>query len=388
VDTNRFRTHSLQDERVLRILSAALAAVEPGQIVRDYLTEARLPAHRRVFLLGIGKAAEPMTLAAADALSRFTAGLIITKHASDRAAERVAVIESGHPIPDGRSLAAGLAALDFVSRLHEDDLLVCLISGGGSSLVSVPAEGVTLEDIQSRTASLLAGGATIQEINNYRRQVDRIKGGGLARATRARIVSLILSDVIGNSLETIASGLTVDPRLGKQVQNIILGDLRRAAEAALRQAKQEGLTAEILDLQVEGEAGAIGSQLARKLREERSKRAGPFCLIAGGETTVTLRGGGKGGRNQELALAAVNELAGLQNVLFVSLATDGDDGPTDAAGAVVNGGTRRRAAELGMSVAEYFSRNDAYSFFDPLDDLLKPGYTGTNVNDLILLCGF
>ncbi|HEX2696183.1 MAG TPA: DUF4147 domain-containing protein [Anaerolineales bacterium] len=387
MDRNRFKTYSLQDERVLRILSVALEAVEPGKIVRDYLQGAILPVHDRIFLLGIGKAAEPMTVAAADVLNQYHSGLIITKHSSLSPRKRMAVIESGHPVPDKRSLAAGRAALDFVSGLSENDLLVCLISGGGSSLVMAPREGISLEEIQSKTAALLASGATIHEINVLRRELDQIKGGGLARATKAKIVSLILSDVIGNSLETIASGLTIDPALGKRVQNIIIGDLRQAAEAAKQQATLGGFDSAIFDLEVQGEARDVGVQLAGKLKEERQKRSRPFCLIAGGETTVTLRGSGKGGRNQELALAAVDELNGVENVLLISLATDGDDGPTDAAGAVVNGQTHQRAKKPGISAADYLSRNDAYTFFDRLGDLLKPGYTGTNVNDLTFLFG-
>ncbi|MBI3738805.1 MAG: DUF4147 domain-containing protein, partial [Chloroflexi bacterium] len=349
MDSNRFQTHTLQDERILRILSAALDAVEPSRIVRGYLLRATLPAHERIFLLGIGKAAEPMTLAAADVLTHFTDALIITKFVSRADTKRVTVMESGHPIPDARSLAAGRAALDFVSRLNESDLLVCLISGGGSALVTAPREGVTLEEIQVNTSSLLASGATIHEINNLRRQLDQIKGGGLARATKANIVSLILSDVIGNSLETIASGLTVDPALGTRVRNVIVGDLRRAAEAAKRKAIVEGFESEILNLEIQGEASEVGLQLAKRLKEERRKRKNPLCLIAGGETTVTIKGNGKGGRNQELALAAVDELSGIENILLISLATDGDDGPTDAAGAVVNGETRQRAERLGMA---------------------------------------
>ncbi len=387
MDVNRFRTHTLHDERILRILSAALEAVEPAKLVQDYLQKADLPKHKRAFLLGIGKAAEPMTLAAADSLTHFTDALVVTKYASSRTRERIAVIESGHPVPDARSLAAGRAALDFVSRLNEDDLLICLISGGGSALVTAPRQGVTLEEIQAKTSSLLASGAPIQEVNNLRRQLDRIKGGGLARATKAKIVSLILSDVIGNSLETIASGMTVDVARGTRVQNVIIGDLRRAAEIAKQKAAEEGFESGILDLAIQGEASEVGLKLAQRLKEERRKRRSPFCLIAGGETTVTIKGNGKGGRNQELALAAVDELSGVENAMLISLATDGDDGPTDAAGAVVNGETRQRAERIGMDASAYLSRNDAYHFFKPLNDLLKPGYTGTNVNDLLLLIG-
>jgi len=387
VDADLLRTHTLREPGLLGILAAALDAVEPHRIVRNFLQEKELPGYKRLFLLGIGKAAEPMTLAAADVFTNFTDALIVTKFTSRPVRDKVTILESGHPLPDARSLAAGQAVLDFVSRLNEDDLLICLISGGGSALVVSPAEGITLEDIRSKTSQLLAGGAAIREINLLRSKLDTLKGGGLVRATKARVLSLILSDVIGNSLETIASGLTVDPSLGDRVQNVIVGDIQTAARAAFEQAKRSKFEAEILSLNIQGEAREAGVRLARKLVEENKWRRHPFCLIAGGETTVTLKGGGKGGRNQELALGAVDELGGVENILLISLATDGDDGPTDAAGAVVDGESRQRAEKLGMHAADHLSGNDAYPFFQALDDLIKCGYSGTNVNDLIFLFG-
>jgi len=387
MDADRFLTQTLRDLRVASILAAAIEAADPGALVKDYLQKAHLPEHRRVFLLGIGKAAESMTQAASELLSSFTNALVITKHASYSARLPMAVMEGGHPIPDERSLAAGRAALEFVSTLNEDDLLVCLISGGGSALVTLPRQGITLEEIQTKTARLLAGGATINEINALRRQLDRLKAGGLARATRARVVSLILSDVIGNSLETIASGLTVDPSLGARVRNIIIGDIRMAAQASQKQAAANGFDSKILDLHLRGEAREVGVRLARRLKDERGRKVHPFCSIAGGETTVTVRGQGKGGRNQELALAAVDELGGTESVLLISLATDGEDGPSGAAGAVVSGQTGPRAQSLGMRASAYLSQNDAYSFFDPLGDLIRCGSTGTNVDDLVFLVG-
>ncbi len=387
MDANHFVTQSLRKPRITRILAAAIDAVEPGKLVREHLQHAELPKYDRVFLLGIGKASEAMTQTAAEFFNNINEALIITKHASSPTRKRITIMESGHPIPDERSLAAGQAALDFVANLKKSDLLVCLISGGGSALVTAPREGITLADIQSQTSNLLASGATINEINALRRQLDRIKGGGLARSTKAKVIGLILSDVIGNSLETIASGLTVDPTLGTRVQNFIIGDINVAAQAAQQRAITEGFDSEILDLQLKGEARKIGLHFAKRLKEEKQKRKNPFCLIAGGETTVTFHGNGKGGRNQELALAAVDELSNIENILFISLATDGDDGPTDAAGAAVNGETRQRAERLGMSASGYLARNDAYSFFDPLNDLIKCGYTGTNVNNLVFLIG-
>ena len=421
MDVNRFTTPSLKDARIQRMLSAALKAVDPFDAVQKHLPN----LDGRVFGLGIGKAAIPMM----DALAQRTllsGGLAVTKFASSLSRKLYPVIESGHPVPDARSLHAGERVLEFVSSLDEEDTLVCLISGGGSALMTLPYEGIILDDIQSMTRALLSCGARIDEINTIRRHLDRVKGGGLARATKARVVSLILSDVIGNPLEAIASGPTApDPTtkadalailknydIAKQVsnsilqtlesgsllpifrqqtvelpnvQNIIVGDNELAARAASKQAQLEGLHAEILANDLQGEARDVGVMLAGKLRAEISKDARPFCLIAGGETTVTLRGNGKGGRNQELALAAVNELADLEDAMLISLATDGDDGSTDAAGAVVTGESAQRAASLGLDAADYLSRNDAYPFFDALDDLLKTGPTGTNVNDLIFL---
>jgi hydroxypyruvate reductase len=281
---------------------------------------------------------------------------------------------------------------------------------------------------------LLSSGARIDEINVLRRQLDRVKGGGVARATKAKIISLILSDVIGNPLEAIASGPTApdpttkedaltilkkynlerqvpysilnillkapSPALGMQeitagdggeslnerIQNIIIGDNQLAARPALEQATREGFHTEILTNELQGEAREVGREVAHFLRVSISTKPRPFCLIAGGETTVSIKGSGKGGRNQELALAAVDELRDLENVLLISFATDGDDGPTDAAGAVVTGESVHRAESLGLDAASYLSRNDSYPFFETLGDLLKTGPTGTNVNDLVFLC--
>lgn len=423
MDVERFFTHSMRDPRVARILAAALEAVDPGAVVERYLTSNPLPSAGRIFALGFGKAAVPMT----HALSRFTDladTLVITKHASHLAIQPATIIESGHPVPNTRSQAAGEAALDFISALRGDDLLVCLISGGGSALMTAPT--VPLEDIQALTSALLACGARIDEINTLRRHLDRVKGGGIAKATKAQILSLILSDVVGSPLEAIASGPTApdpttredakeilskyhlldeipstilqsvkenpetpksDDLIFSRVRNVIVGDNALAAKAALAQAKQEGFHTDYLGSNWQGEARDVGDELGRKLRVANRTQHHPFCLIAGGETTVTIQGNGTGGRNQELTLAAVPKLAGLENILLISLATDGEDGPTDAAGAVVTGETLQRAELLGVDVAGYLSRNDAYHFFERLGDLLKIGPTGTNVNDLMFLIG-
>jgi hydroxypyruvate reductase len=420
MDANSFATHSLTDERVLRILFAALEAVDPYKAVQKHLPN----LSGRVYGLAIGKASIPMLTALAEAYP-LSGALAISKHASSSTPNLFPVFLGSHPIPDSRSLEAGTRVLDFVSALNAEDTLVCLISGGGSALVTAPYNGISLEDMQTLTALLLSCGARIDEINTIRRSLDRVKGGGLAYATKAKIISLILSDVIGNPLEAIASGPTfsnpttnadalntlkkykIDGQIsdfilnfldsgsllpslqqqavGLQNQNIIIGDNRLAAQAALEQAQREGFTAEILTNELQGEAREVGMMLANRLRVHAEKMIRPFCLIAGGETTVTISGNGKGGRNQELALAAIHELKGLENVMLIALATDGEDGPTDAAGAVVTGESAQRAEMLGVDAADHLSRHDAYVCFDKLGDLLKPGPSGTNVNDLIFL---
>lgn len=420
MDANSFATHSLTDERVLRILFTALAAVDPYKAVQKHLPN----LSGRVYGLAIGKASIPMLTALAEAYP-LSGALAISKHASSSPSNLFPVFLGSHPIPDSRSLEAGTRVLDFVSALDEKDTLVCLISGGGSALVTAPYNGISLEDMQSLTSLLLACGARIDEINTIRRSLDQAKGGGLARATKAKIISLILSDVIGNPLEAIASGPTfpnpttnadalmilkkykIDEQVSESVlqtlesdsllseiweqasrlQNLIIGDNKLAAEAALEQAQREGFHAEILTNELQGEARDVGFNLAHHLRVSVERLTRPFCLIAGGETTVTITGNGKGGRNQELALAAMHGLKGLENVMLIALATDGEDGPTDAAGAVVTGESAQRAEMLGVDAADHLSRHDAYVCFDKLGDLLKPGPSGTNVNDLIFLIG-
>jgi hydroxypyruvate reductase len=425
---------------VARILAAAINAVEPATAVHravqrdgNWLTIAGHPHdlrdYRRVAGISIGKAGWGMAAALGEILGdKLDTGLIVTKHAGTPPSPRWTVLEGGHPIPDEKSLLAGRRALDLASSLTRNDLLVCLISGGGSALVAVPVEGVSLDDLRALTASLLACGAPVGEINTLRRTLDQVKGGGLARAANgATIVSLILSDVVGNPLEAIASGPTVpNPtsavealavlekyQLQGRLPASITGHLRsapaseppgaieavhdsayiiassiHAAQAALGQAEAEGLRPYLLRTDLQGEAREAALELTNTLRWaalQDEPVARPACLVATGETTVTLRGDGRGGRNTELALAAAINLADFPGVMVVSLATDGEDGPTDAAGAVVSGETWGRARALGLDPSDYLNRNDSYSFFAALDDLIKPGPTGTNVNDLVLM---
>lgn len=464
--TSSLRT-APEGERLTRIFAAAITAVEPGAAVGrvvqrdgDMLTISGraydLQLFRRVVLLGIGKASVAMAEALVAILGdRVSAGLVIPKRATlgspgssgvvpvpgrgtgPASHSPLTILIGGHPVPDERSLKAGQKTIELVSSLGPDDLLICVLSGGGSALVTAPVDGISLADTQVLTSALLACGARIDEINTLRRRLDKIKGGGIAKMTNGTtIVSLILSDVVGSALEAIASGPTApDPatraealsilakyelenripisilhslrtspetpkpraRTGttmpgdnifEKVQNVLVGSNLLAAQAALVQAEAEGFHPYLLRTDMQGEARATAFELATFLRHARltgDPLPGPACIVAGGETTVTLTGNGKGGRNTELALAAVSELADFSGVMLATLATDGEDGPTDAAGAVVTGETFRRAAGLDLHPGLFLERNDSYSFFAALDDLLKPGPTGTNVNDLVFL---
>jgi glycerate 2-kinase len=449
--SDSFWTSSLraipEGKRITRILSASIDAVEPGEAVKrsvkrsgDILTisgkSVDLQVFHRVVLLGMGKASLAMTDAVAEILgSTLNQVLVITKHFRPlnnnllfKLAIPAIVLESGHPAPDERSLEAGQKAIELVSSLGKEDLLICLISGGGSALMTAPVEGISLADMQELTSIMLASGLRIDEINALRRRLDQVKGGGIAKlANGATVVSLILSDVIGNPLEAIASGPTApDPGTREQalsiiakyhlenkipasiyhtletsvetpkpgdpifdkIMNVIVGSNLLAAQAAITVAEEEGFHPYLLRVDMQGEARQVAFELSTFLRNAKltgDPNEHPACIVVGGETTVTLKGNGKGGRNTELALAAVKELAEFPGVMLVTLATDGEDGPTDAAGAVVSGGTFQRATEFGMQPQEYLERNDSYSFFSCLDDLIKPGPTGTNVNDLVFL---
>ncbi len=409
-----FISASLHDPRVVRILQAAFDAADPSRAVRDHLRAHPLPEAKHIFVFGLGKAACAMVNGLPE-LPNLADTLIVTKHAAHVDSDPVTVMEGNHPVPGEASLAAGRAALEFVSRLTPDDLLLCLISGGGSALMTAPI--LPLAELQALTSTLLAKGARIDEINTLRRHLDLLKGGGLAQTARgARVVSLILSDVVGDPLEAIASGptapdpstrakaealaarfsgvrfpfretLKADDPLFARVQNHVIASNDLALRAAQHQAEIEGFEAQVLASGLQGEAREVGRRLAETLREAATSRARPFCLLAGGETTVTLRGDGRGGRNQEVALGAVESLRGMRDVLFVSIATDGEDGPTDAAGAVATGETAAQAEALGLCAETYLAESNSYAYFTALGDLLKPGPSGTNVNDLMLLFG-
>jgi glycerate 2-kinase len=432
-----------------KVVQAALAAVEPGQAVRRFVrTDGErlivndrsygLADFRRLVVVGAGKASAPMA-AAVEAVvgDRLPIeGSVTVRYGHAAPTRHVRIPEASHPMPDAAGVEATQAMVDLLRDADERDLVVCVISGGGSALLTLPAEGVSLEDLQRTTDALLRCGATINEINVVRKHLDSVKGGGLARlAAPAQLVTLVLSDVVGNPLDAIASGPTVpdtstwadaaavfdryglwdlvpvavsrrlragaagdlpdtpkpgDP-LFERAQAVVVGSNLLACEAAAAAAREQGLQALVLTTYVEGEAREVGRVLAGLLREVDASGhplGRPCCLIAGGETTVTIRGDGRGGRNQELALSAAFSLRGLRDVLLASVGTDGSDGPTDAAGAFVDGTTLDRAEALGLDPARSLADNDSYTFFDRLGSLIRTGPTNTNVNDLYVLLAF
>lgn len=396
-----------------------------------------LDAVERLLLVAAGKASVAMAEAAALVLgAALTAGIVVTKYghaAGHTLPASVRVIEAGHPIPDAAGMmgAAAIAAL-FETTTPRDRVLL-LLSGGASALLPAPAAGIALADLQAVTDALLRAGAAIGEINAVRKHLSRLSGGQLARlAQPAPVAALILSDVVGDPLDVIASGPTApDPTsyadaqavlaryhlldaiprsvaehleqgcagriaetpkpgdpLFANVANVIVGSNRLAALAAVAEAERLGYQAVLLTTFMEGEArevAKVAAALAKSIRAHREPLRPPACVVWGGETTVTVRGQGKGGRNQELALAAALVLEGIPDVALLALATDGTDGPTDAAGAIIDGQTAQRARAAGWDPAAALAANNAYPLLDAAGALLRTGPTGTNVNDIMVL---
>ena len=426
------------------ILSAGLRAADPAALVRGHLSAGPRGVHAagtlykvqgRCVLVAAGKAASPMAAAAERALGARLDEALAVDTAETVPLRRTRLRLAGHPVPDARGLAAASEVEALAGSLGPGDLLVVLLSGGASALLPAPVEGVTLADKAELTRQLLRAGATIGEINTVRKHLSRLKGGGLARAAAgARVVCLVLSDVVGDDLATIASGPTVPdpttyadaldvlrrrglldaapaavranleagargerletPKPGDavfaRVRTRIVGSNRLSVAAAAAQARRLGLRPVVLTTRLEGEAREVARALVAVLREcvESGQPARtPVCLLAGGETTVTVRGGGQGGRNQELALAAAPALAGFQvPAVVATLATDGIDGVGGAAGGVVDDQSVARAAALGLAPVEAFlAENDSRAFLAPLGDLVVTGPTGTNVVDLTAL---
>ncbi len=424
------------------IFEAAVAAVDAEQCVRRFVKlegdalrigdqTYDLVGFDRVLAVGTGKASPRMGVALEGVLGdRLEGGIVNTKYGHLEPLERITLVECGHPVPDEAGVAGTGQILELLGGTDDRTLVICLISGGGSALMPAPSEGISLEEKQETTRLLLGCGANIVELNAIRKHLSQVKGGGLARkAFPARVATLMLSDVIGDPLDVIASGPTVPdtstfqtcmetlgkyelvdrvpeavrerfeagvhgdvpdtPKPGDEAlarcQNLVVGSNGLAVAAAQERAVKLGYQSLVLSTRVEGEAREVVhvySAIAKEIAMSKRPIAPPACVIAGGETTVKVRGEGKGGRNQELALAGAIQLSGWEGVVLFSGGTDGTDGPTDAAGAVADGNTIARAAGMGLSAGEYLKNNDAYHFFKPLDDLVMTGPTGTNVADV------
>jgi hydroxypyruvate reductase len=390
---------------------------------------------RRIIVLGAGKAGAPMTQAVEALLgARIAAGTVVVKEGHVAPTERVQLREAGHPVPTQAGLDAGAEVLALARNAGPDDLVICLLSGGGSALLESLPVPLSLADLQETTALLLASGATIDELNAVRKHLSLVKGGRLAQAVApARLVTLVLSDVVGSPLDVIASGPTVadgstwddawavlarynlthrapaavvkrlraglagalpdtpkadDSALGNNII-VIVGDNALAAAAARDAATNAGYNAAILTTFLEGEArevARVAVALAREVQHHARPVAPPACLILGGETTVTLGAApGQGGRNQELALTAALALDGMHGITLIALATDGSDGPTDAAGGCVDGATAGRARSLGLDLYGALEGHDAYPLLAATGALLRTGPTRTNVNDLLFV---
>lgn len=451
IPIERISSYSLlrsnRSDDIRKIIVAAINGADAGEKVKSNVTchdnylhtrdiDYDLSKFNQIFVIGAGKASIPMVGAISEILQdRITKGVVITKEGylapgNYRIPPQVRVIEAGHPIPDQRNLYAGEQIIELTSEMTSNDLMICLISGGGSSLLMHLFPGISLQDIQITTRKLLHCGASINEMNTIRKHVDLFKGGGLLKFfSHATVMTLLLSDVMGDDLEVIASGPTVadsttfsdgwaifdryqivdqvpgrilsiiaagiqgkipetiksgDPILFN-VSNIIIGNNSDAISSSIQIAKTCGFDARILPYPLLGEASVMGDVLAfeaKSFQVQSSPRRTPTCMVAGGETIVTVKDPGKGGRNQELALGAVKGVSELKDVILVSLATDGGDGPTDAAGAVVTPETYTRGLAKGLDAEEYLNGNNSYNYFEPLEDLIKTGPTLTNVNDL------
>jgi hydroxypyruvate reductase len=419
--------------QALDIFRAALKAADPVDSVVRALRATKYDRYRHIYVIGAGKAGASMAKGAERVLGRrISSGLINVKDGHVLKLRRIELNECGHPIPDARGVAGAQRIAAIAGQAGEDDLVICLMSGGGSALMPYPAEPVTLEDKQATTRLLLACGADIHEINAVRKHCSRIKGGQLARlAYPATVMTLMLSDVIGDDLDVIGSGPTAPdvstfarvkgildkyelwqrvpapvrerieaglageipetPKPGDpaftRTRNLVIGSNDLAVRAAAARAKALGFRTLVLSTFVEGETREVArmhAAIAKEVVHSGRPLRPPACIITGGETTVTIKGNGLGGRNQEFVLAAAIDIAGMPNVVILSGGTDGSDGPTDAAGAIADGRTLGRLP----GAREFLANNDSYHYFEQLGDLVKTGPTNTNVMDVqIILIG-
>ncbi|MEM3769804.1 MAG: glycerate kinase [Candidatus Bathyarchaeia archaeon] len=432
-------------ELAIKSLEAAIKAVDPKSIIKSKLRlkgsilhvdghAFNLKKFKNVYVIGGGKASGSMVEALEEILGdKITSGLVNIPKESKHKTSIIRLHRASHPIPDESGVEGTRKMLEIAEKASEEDLIICLISGGGSSLMPMPRGEITMADKRQITEDLLKCGATINEINTVRKHISEFKGGWLAKkAYPATILNLILSDVLGDPLDFIASGPTVpdsttfsdaikvlkkyrlwdrapisikkvltdgekrlipetpkaDDEAFERVFNVIIGNNRAASLAACEILKSEGLNSLLLTSLLEGEARHIGTvlaSLAREISASGNPVKKPAGIVAGGETTVTVTGKGKGGRNQEIALAAALKIRGLEGVVIASLSTDGVDGPTDAAGAIADGKTIARAEALGLRAENFLTDNNSYSFFSQLGDLILTGPTGTNVNDVSVI---
>ena len=430
------RTHARE------IFFAGLAAVDPVTAIKNRVQLRRnllqvdhqsynLDTIGKIVVLGCGKAAAPMALALEGLLGdRISSGAVVVKYGHGLKLKRIVVLEAGHPIPDEAGVRAAHQITQTLISCGERDLVFFLVSGGGSALLPYPADGLSIADKQRTTSLLLNSGATIAEVNAVRKHLSHLKGGQLARlAAPAKVVSLILSDVVGDAVEAIASGPTAPDSstyaecldiltryrlcdrlpvaviehlvMGsrgeiaetpkdfsatfERVQNVIIANNRMAVSAARRRAEALGYRSVVFSDALEGEsriAARSFSTFVKKIIETDKPILCPACVISGGETTVTVRGNGVGGRNQEFALAAAIELHGVDKIVLLSAGTDGSDGPTDAAGAIIDGTTVERAVAMGLDPVAFLNENDSYHLLQAINDLFFTGPTMTNVMDL------
>ena len=403
-----------------RIIADSIAAVLPDAAVMRALEGRAFP--NGVTLVAIGKAAWRMAAAACRALGdQILRGVVITKYAhSEGPLPRLEIVEAGHPVPDENGMHGAKRALELVSNLTAEDCVLFLVSGGGSALFELPLEGASLDDIACLTRQLLACGADITEINTIRKHLSAVKGGRFAQACApANVLSIVLSDVLGDPLDAIASGPAVPdlstceqvdaivskyalkvpahlkvllaletPKTITGVTTLITGSVSELCAAAAASAASLGYKPLILTTTLSCEAREAGSMLAaiaREIRRSGTPVQTPCAVIMGGETVVHLRGNGTGGRNQELALASAPGIAGLEDTLIFSLGSDGTDGPTDAAGGMVTGAFADAVKASGLSIDRALADNDAYPLLKSMDALIMTGPTGTNVNDVCVL---
>jgi len=427
------------------IFKAGLKAVDPRTAVKKYMKREGqtlivdekkydLNQFDRIYVVGGGKAGASMASAVEEILGNLvTEGIVNVKYGYTAKLNKIRINEADHPVPDEAGSRGAEEIVKLVGNTQENDLLICLISGGGSALLPLPVHGISLNEKQEVTKKLLACGANINEINAVRKHMSGVKGGQLARFSYpATLITLILSDVIGNYLDVIASGPTVPdsstfedakeimerykiwntipdtvknhfekgiggnipetPKAGENIfsktQNVIVGSNIQAVMAAREKAGKLGYNTMVLSSFIEGETkdvARVHAAIAKEILQSGNPVSTPACVISGGETTVTIRGKGKGGRNQEFCLAAAIDIAGLDSVVILSGGTDGTDGPTDAAGAICDGQTIEYALAKKIKAMDYLMDNNAYPFFKELDDLLITGPTNTNVMDLRLV---